>query len=203
MDGQVTAGTLVCAIPKAALLCWLRPQLAELCRSLTEVAVEVLKSGVSAADVHQFECRVEEIMRELARSFQEWYFSSLEPSDVEAMPPRIAFLGQSYQRLRKKTPHPNVLTRFGNIRLTRAIYRQGSGGRTIAPLEHMLGIQCGATPGARDLVGRQSATAGSCTSATSAQSKRRTGKLSSAICMWMADESGSNASLITTTRVCD
>ena len=161
MDGQVTAGTLVCAIPKAALLCWLRPQLAELCRSLTEVAVEVLKSGVSAADVHQFECRVEELMRELARSFQERCFNSLEPSDVEAMPPRIAFLGQSYRRLRKKTPHPNVLTRFGNITLTRAIYRQGSGGRTIAPLEHMLGIQCGATPGARDLVGRQIATAGS------------------------------------------
>lgn len=54
-----------------------------------------------------------------------------------------------------------MLTRFGNITLTRAAYRQGSRGRTIAPLEKVLGIECGATPGAQDLVGRQLATAGS------------------------------------------
>lgn len=48
-----------------------------------------------------------------------------------------------------------VLSRFGNITLSRATYRQGSRGRTIAPLEKIPGIQCGATPGAQDLVGRQ------------------------------------------------
>ena len=161
MDGQATAGTLVCAIPKAAIVCWLTTRLAELCRMLAEAAAEVLKSGMSPADVHRFECRVEELIRELARSFEEWCFNSLEPPTVEAMPQQISYLGQPYRRLRKKTPHANVLTRFGNITLTRATYRQGSRGQTIAPLEKVLGIECGATPGAQDLVGRQLATAGS------------------------------------------
>lgn len=54
-----------------------------------------------------------------------------------------------------------MLTRFGNITLTRATYRSGSRGRRIAPLEIIVGIECGTTPGAQDLVGRQVATAGS------------------------------------------
>jgi hypothetical protein len=54
-----------------------------------------------------------------------------------------------------------VLTRFGNITLTRTTYRQGSRGRTIAPLEKVLGIECGATPGGQEFVGRQVAMAGS------------------------------------------
>ncbi|MCA9062372.1 MAG: hypothetical protein KDA96_04920 [Planctomycetaceae bacterium] len=161
MDGQVTAGTLVRAIPKVDVACWLMTRLAELCRILSEVAAEVLKSGMGPADVHRFECRIEELVRELARSFLEWCFNSLEPSEVDAMPQQIGYLGQWYRRLRKKTPHANVLTRFGNITLTRATYRQGSRGPTIAPLEKVLGIECGATPGAQDLVGRQVATAGS------------------------------------------
>ena len=161
MDGQVTAGTLVCAIPKAVVACWLTTRLGELCWMLAEAAVEMLSSGMGPADVHRFECRVEELIRQLGRSFVEWCFNSLEPSEVEALPQQISYVGQSYRRLRAKTPHANVLTRFGNITLTRATYRQGSRGRTIAPLEKILGIDCGATPGAQDLLGRQVATAGS------------------------------------------
>jgi hypothetical protein len=43
MDGQVTARTLVCAIPRAIVFCWLMTRMVELCRMLTEVAVEFLK----------------------------------------------------------------------------------------------------------------------------------------------------------------
>lgn len=161
MDGQATAGTLVRAIPKADIFGWLMTRLAELCRMLSEVAAEALKSGMGPADVHRLEIRIEELVRELARSFLEWCFNSLEASEVDAMPQQIGHLGQTYRRLRKKTHHANVLTRFGNITLTRATYRRGSRGRTIAPLEKVLGIECGATPGAQDLVGRQVATAGS------------------------------------------
>ena len=45
--------------------------------------------------------------------------------------------------------------------LFRATRRQGSHDRTIAPLEKILGIEFGATPGAQDLVGRQIVAAGS------------------------------------------
>ena len=108
-----------------------------------------------------FEHCVEMLVRELARSFVEWCFNSLEPQKVESLPQQVEHLGESHRRLGKKTPHASVLTRFGNITLTRATYRRGSRGKTIAPLEKILGIVCGATPGAQDLVGRQVAAAGS------------------------------------------
>jgi hypothetical protein len=161
MDGQVTAGTLVCAIPKNVVVAWLKKRQAELCQTLADTAAIFLKPDMGPADAHGFERRVEVLVRELARSFEEWCFNSLEPQNVEAMPQHVEHLGQKCRRLKKKTRHANVLTRFGNITLSRATYRQGSRGRTIAPLEKILGIECGATPGAQDLVGRQVATAGS------------------------------------------
>ena len=161
MDGQVTAGTLVCAIPKKVVVAWLTKRQAVLCQTLADTAAEFLKPGMGPADTHGFERRVEALVREVGRSFEEWCFSSLEPQKVEAMPQHVEHLGQKCRRLKEKTLHANVLTRFGNITLTRATYRQGSRGRTIAPLEKILGIECGATPGAQDLVGRQVAAAGS------------------------------------------
>ena len=161
MDGQVTAGTLVCAIPKNAVVAWLTKRLAELCQTLADTADVFVKPGMGPADAYGFERRVEELVREQARSFEEWCFNSLEPQKVESMPRQVEYLGQTRRRLKKKTLHAKVLTRFGNITLTRATYRQGSRGRTIAPLEIALGIKCGMTPAAQDLVGRQVATAGS------------------------------------------
>lgn len=161
MDGQVTAGTLVCAIPKKAVVAWLTKRLAELCQTLADTADVFVKPGVGPADAYGFERRVEELVREQARSFEEWCFNSLEPQKLESMPQHVEYLGQTRRRLKKKTPNAKVLTRFGNITLTRATYRQGSRGRTIAPLEIALGIKCGMTPAAQDLVGRQVATAGS------------------------------------------
>jgi hypothetical protein len=161
MDGQVTAGTLVCAIPKKVVVAWLTKRQAVLCQTLADTAAIFLKPGTTPADAHGFEGRVEVLVRELARSFEEWCFNSLEPQKVEAMPQHVEHLGQKCRRLKKKTRHATVLTRFGNITLTRATYRQGSRGRTIAPLEKILGIEYGATPGAQDLVGRQVAAAGS------------------------------------------
>ena len=155
MDGQVTAGTLVCAIPNKVVVAWLTKRQSVLCQTLADTAAIFLKPGMTPADAHGFEGRVEVLVRELARSFEEWCFNSLEPQKVEAMPQHVEQLGQKCRRLKKKTRHATVLTRFGNITLTRATYRQGSRGRTIAPLEKILGIEYGATPGAQDLVGRQ------------------------------------------------
>lgn len=160
MDEQVTAGALVCAIPTAVVGSWLLKRFIELRRELTE-ATASLKPGMGPEDAHQFEHSVEMIVREQARSFVEWCFNSLEPSKVDAMPRHVDYQGQKYRRLNQKTDHAKVLTRFGNITLLRATWRQGSRGRTISPLEKILGIKFGATPGAQDLVGRQIATAGS------------------------------------------
>ena len=161
MDGQVTAGTLICAIPMSALVSWVDSRLAELGTVLVGVMQQFFSEGVCPATTHQLECRLEECVREFACSFAQWGFNSLEPKDVEAMPARIEHSGDTYRRLSTKTPHSKILTRFGNITLTRAMYRRGSRGRTISPLEKILGIECGATPGAQDFVGRQVAAAGS------------------------------------------
>lgn len=154
MDGQVTAGTLVGAIPGDELKSWLTRRLEEFGRNLVTIASESLKPGMGPVDTLAFEHRVEASVREMARSYTEQCFNSLEPPHVDAMPKQIEHLGDTFRRLHQKTPHANVLTRFGNITLMRAMYRRGSRGRTVSPLESLLGIACGATPGAQDLVGR-------------------------------------------------
>jgi hypothetical protein len=161
MDDQVTAGMLVCAIPQNNVVAWLTKSLAELRQTLAGAAGTFLTAGMGPADAYGFERRVEELVREQARSFAEWCFNSLEPKKVESMPKQVGQAGQTYRRLKQKTAHANVLSLFGNMTLSRATYRQGSRGRTMAPLEKVLGIEFGATPAAQDLVGRQVATAGS------------------------------------------
>ena len=135
MDGQVTAGTLICAIPKRSIGDWLMKRLAELGQRLAEVTGRLLKPGMRPQDTHEFEHSAEVLVRELARSFEQWCFNSLEPQKVEVMPQQVEHLGQNYRRLKDKSRHASVLTRFGNITLTRVTYRRGSRGRTIAPLE--------------------------------------------------------------------
>jgi hypothetical protein len=161
MDGQVTARTFVCAIPKAVIVSWVTKRLEKMGKVLIKTIEDFVNAEVAPDNTHELECDVEEHVRELARSLTEWSFNSLEPKKMEAMPTRIEHLGDSYRKLNNKTPHSKILTRFGNITLTRAMYRRGSRGRTIAPLEKILGIECGATPGAQDLIGRQVAAAGS------------------------------------------
>ena len=47
MDGQVTAGTLVCAIPKRSMGDWLMKRLTELRQCLAEVTGRLLKPGMN------------------------------------------------------------------------------------------------------------------------------------------------------------
>ena len=75
MDDQVTAGALVCAIPKVIVDGWLLKRFMELRRQLTETTT-VLKPGMRPEDADQFEHCVEMIVREQARSFVEWCFNS-------------------------------------------------------------------------------------------------------------------------------
>ena len=161
MDGQVTAGTLVCAIPKAVIISWVKKRLEELGKVLVTSIETFVNAEIVPARAHEFECDVEAHAREFLRSLTEWSYNSLEPEKVEAMPTRIEHLEDTYRKLNNKTPRSKILTRFGNITLTRAMYRRGSRGQTISPLEKILGIEKGATPGVQDLIGRQVAAAGS------------------------------------------
>lgn len=63
MDGQVTAGTLVCAIPNKVVVAWLTKRQAVLCQTLTDTAAIFLKPDMGPADAHGFERRVEVLVR--------------------------------------------------------------------------------------------------------------------------------------------
>ena len=76
------------------------------------------------------------------------------------MPGSVKYRDNSYRRMRDKTKHSQILTLFGIIRLIRATYRRGSAGKVIAPLEKSLGIECGASPAALELIDKQMAIAG-------------------------------------------
>ncbi len=115
MDGQVTAGTLVCAIPKKVVVAWLTNAQVALCRTLADTADIFLKPGMSPADVHGFECRVEGLVRELARAFEQLCFNSLEPQKVEAMPQHVEHLGQRLAPKRKRASQGDFGGRQGTV----------------------------------------------------------------------------------------
>jgi len=161
MDGQDTISTLFRAISDAEVQAVLSDQLMKLGQALADCFQRFRESNITPRASHQFELRIERIIREAARSFLQWCLGSLEIEQDDSMPGTIRYRDQSYRRLSSKTQHEKILTRFGNITLTRAVYRRGSRGKVIAPLEKALGIERGATPGAMDLVGRQVAAAGS------------------------------------------
>ena len=123
-------------------------------------AAKFLQSDVTPVAAHRFEHDIERTVREFARSVVEWCYGALEPEDVESMPATIKYRDNSYRRMRSKTKHGSILTLFGNIELIRATYRRGRKGKVIAPLEASLGIGCGASPAAQELVGKQMAIAG-------------------------------------------
>ncbi len=68
-----------------------------------------------------------------------------------------------------------MVTCFGNIELSRARYRQGRDGKTIFPLELLLGIEAGFTPAAANMIGKQFATSGSSQGRTREMILERTG----------------------------
>jgi hypothetical protein len=97
---------------------------------------------------------------ELNRCVLNALLNRMEISEIDQMPGTLHHGSKVYRRLSEKTNHSNILTLFGTIELTRATYRQGREGKTIAPLEKALGIENGATPAALDLVGREMAATG-------------------------------------------
>ncbi len=98
----------------------------------------------------------------------------LEPK-LEKMPGAVKHKGKNFRRLAEKTDRTSVLTCFGNIELSRARYRQGRDGKTIFPLELLLGIEAGFTPAAANMIGKQFATSGSSQRRTKEMILERTG----------------------------
>jgi hypothetical protein len=160
MDLKVNAGSLCRAIAD----CEIASQINELTESFSQQAAVLIERFVNDPPTPQktndLENNLHEQLRELGRRLIEWVFSHLEP-ELEDMPGTVSHRQQPHRRLPGKTLRSDLLTRFGKISLRRGRYRRGRSGRTIFPLEILLGIEDGVTPAAANRIGKQFAACGS------------------------------------------
>ena len=160
MVGQGTRSPLFRTMSDVEFQGKMEAQFVELLSSLKESYFKFRKGAITPESTHAFECGIETNVREFARSFMHWCLGSLESETPAAMPPTIFYGDEFYRRLPDKTRHSRILTLFGDITLQRTMFRRGSRGKVISPLEKALGIECRPTPRARGFIGRQVAAAG-------------------------------------------
>lgn len=160
MDVQVTAGCLVHAIAADAVSQAVQKATDEFQEMATRLLTEFASSSPTPQKTLNLENELYDQLRQLGQRLIQWAFSQLEP-DTEQMPGTVKHQGKTYRRLADKTQRSDVVTRFGKITLVRGRYRRGRSGKTIFPLEMLLGIEDGFTPAAADRIGKQFAETGS------------------------------------------
>ncbi len=160
MDAQVKVGSLVRTIAENEISRSVTEFTAELASEVVELIRDCLSGGVSAVSTFTLENFLANCVREFARKVIGWLIASLEP-EIEQMPGTVKHSGKNFRRLPDKTQRSKIVTSFGNISFSRARYRRGRDGKTIFPLELLLGLENGFTPAAANLVGQQFATSGS------------------------------------------
>ena len=131
------------------------PTIAEIGRLL----VQFRRAGPTPLGCHQFETRLQELLREIGRIIVEWTFNHLEPNDRRDMPSQMESQGTWYRR-RSKSPNRSVATLFGTITLWRMLYQDVHGVEpSIFPLETRLGLEAGrATPALAERAARAAMT---------------------------------------------
>jgi len=149
MDAKLNVGCLTKAIPTDQIDQFLSQILSPLKSELVEMLEQFAAHEPTPAGTLQAENALADRLRTIGREIVGWLFLQIEPP-VEQMPGTIVHRGESHRRLADKAPRTDVVTRFGKISLIRARYRRGRSGKTVFPLEILLGIEDGVTPAARN-----------------------------------------------------
>lgn len=160
MDVKGNAGRLTSAIAVEEISQSVRQATDEFEELVIRLLSDFASSGPTSQETLKLENALHDRLRQLGLRLVQWLFSRLEP-ETEQMPGTVKQQGKTYRRLAQKTKRSDVLTRFGKIEIVRARYRRGRSGRTIFPLEMLLGVQDGFTPAAADRIGQQFAQTGS------------------------------------------
>ncbi|MCU0714416.1 MAG: hypothetical protein MUC43_20375 [Pirellula sp.] len=160
MKVQVNAGQLVRAIASQQISEVVERIAKKLGSGVTELIEQFVQKAPSAKGTLELENSLFGILLNAGREWMQWLFDYLEP-ELEQLPGTVQHRGASYRRLAEKTRRADVLTRFGKVELIRSGYRRGRSGKTIFPVELLLGIEDGFTPAAADRVGKQFAATGS------------------------------------------
>lgn len=160
MDVKANVGSLIHAIATDEIMQF-TGQIADDLRQQVTMLLELFAGNdPTPSRTLDLENALQDHLREFGRKLMQWLVSRLEP-ELPQMPGTIKHQGKSYRRLAEKTPRADVVTRFGKVTLVRARFRRGRSGRTIFPLEMLLGVENGFTPAAATRVGKQFAAAGS------------------------------------------
>jgi len=120
-----------------------------------------LGESPSPSVVLRFEQALVGLVRELGRLLMQGVLNALEPERSEALPRDLWFECGGYRRRAERTRNAHVATLFGTIALWRRGYRSWERtDKSIFPLEMLLGLTAGVTPGLADWLGRRMAAAG-------------------------------------------
>ena len=160
MGIKVNAGSLTRAIADCEIVYPINELIDVFRQQATGLIKRFANDPPTPQKTSDLENHLHEQLRELGRRLIEWIFSHLEP-ELEDMPGTVLHREKSHRRLPDKTLRSDILTRFGKISLRRGRYRRGRSGRTIFPLEILLGIEDGFTPAAASRIGKQFAACGS------------------------------------------
>lgn len=160
MDVKVNAGCLAHAIALRQIASAADEMVAEFRQQVIDLLAGFLDGRPNPEKTNDLENNLFERLRELGRQLIAWCLDQVEP-DVQDMPGTVSLRGKSHRRMRDKTLRRDIVTRFGKVALSRARYRRGRAGRTVFPLEMLLGIEDGFTPAAATRIGKQFAACGS------------------------------------------
>ena len=116
------------------------------------------RGEISPITMLQFECELQDLLRELGRRIVQWTINDLEPGEQSDMPGQFRWDGEYYRR-HPKSPMRSLNCLFGPIKLFRYCYQPlETCGRCLFPLQIQLGIVAGvATPALADRVARGAA----------------------------------------------
>ncbi|MEK6238192.1 MAG: hypothetical protein N2C14_26050 [Planctomycetales bacterium] len=134
----------------------------EVCRpQFVEHVLRFITAALTPAVFLDYETGLKTLIRQFARRLLERTVNALEPEESEQLPRELWFQSGGYVRRNKKTPNAHVATLFGTVRLRRRGYRSWESGEpSLFPLELLLGLTRGVSPGLADWLGRAMAQAG-------------------------------------------
>lgn len=118
----------------------LAARLTSLLATIAELICEFLRASPTPSATHDFEIRLQALLREMGRVIMEWTLNEIEPATPDAAPRRLMFERQEYRR-KPKSNRPELGTLFGPVRVARFLYEPLERGEaSIFPLEINLGI---------------------------------------------------------------
>lgn len=132
-----------------------------------DAVYQFISQPLSPQTLHVVEMTLLVVLRSLGRELLEVTIQSLEPANPKTLPDNLHWQCGGYRKRNDKKRNPNIATMFGNIVLWRTGYRSWQSGETgIFPLECMLGLVEGVSPGLLDFLGKTYAATGSSQRAT-------------------------------------